>query len=232
MIAKFYKRVDVAPRDGGFAVHLDGKPLKTPARAALILPSAALANKIADEWEGQGENIAPETMPLTKLANTAIDGVITHRADIAAAILNFGRNDLLCYRAEAPAELAARQAAAWNPQLLWLAARHGAKLEVTTGINAIPQSEEAVEALSRALNAHGDFALTALHMLTSITGSLVLGLALAEGRIDAETAFALSRIDEDFQAEKWGADAEAAKRADALRRELDKALQFLTLSRA
>lgn len=232
MIAKFYKKVDVAPSGEGFAVHLDGKPLKTPAKAVLILPTAALANEIADEWEGQGETIDPAAMPLTKLANTAIDGVVTHRADIAAAILNFGRNDLLCYRAEAPAELAERQAAAWNPQLLWLAARYGAKLDVTAGINAIVQPEAAMESLSRALNAYSDFALTALHVLTGITGSLVLGLGLAEGRIDGETAFALSRIDEDYQAEKWGADDEAVRRAAALRRELDKALEFLTLSRA
>ncbi|HEY5347030.1 MAG TPA: ATP12 family protein, partial [Rhizomicrobium sp.] len=185
-----------------------------------------------DEWAGQRETVDPQTMPLTKLANTAIDGVVTHRADIAAAILNFGRNDLLCYRAEAPQELAARQAAAWNKQLLWLAARYGATLEVTTGINAIPQPEAAMEALARALNAHGDFALTALHVLTSITGSLVLGLALAEGRIDGEAAFALSRIDEDYQAEKWGEDSEATRRAELLRHDLEKALEFLTLSRA
>lgn len=232
MTAKFYKKVDVVPQDGGFAVHLDGRSIKTPARAALILPTAALANEIADEWEGQGETIDPMTMPLTRLANTAIDGVAIHRADVAAAILNFGRNDLLCYRAQTPPELAARQKAAWDAQLLWLAARHGAKLEVTAGINAIAQSEAALAALSHALDAHGDFALTALHSLASITGSLTLGLAMAEGRIDAATGFALSRIDEDFQAEKWGLDAEAKARAQALGRELESALLFLTLSRA
>jgi chaperone required for assembly of F1-ATPase len=231
MTARFYKQVDAVRRDDGFVIHLDGRPIKTPAKALLMLPTPALANAIADEWAMQNEKIAAETMPLTRLANTAIDGVAGHRAAVAAAILKFGRHDLLCYRAEAPAALAERQRAAWNPHLLWLAARHGAKLDVTVGVAAIDQPEAALAALARALEAYGAFALTALHVLASVTGSLTLGLALAEGRIDADTGFALSRLDEDFQAEKWGRDAQATARAALLQRELGHALEFLTLAR-
>lgn len=232
MIARFYKQVEAVNSGEGFAIHLDGKPVKTPGKTPLILPTPALANAIADEWAMQGEKIALETMPLTRLANTAIDGVAKHSADVAAAILKFAQHDLLCYRAETPAALGARQRTLWDPQLLWLAARYDAKLNVTTGIQAIAQTEAALAALARALDGYDDFSLAALHVMAGITASLVLALALAQGRIDAGTAFMLSRVDEEFQAEKWGRDAQAAARAALLRRELEEAAAFLTLAQA
>jgi chaperone required for assembly of F1-ATPase len=231
MTARFYKQADAVRRDDGFVIHLDGRPVKTPAKAWLVLPTPALANAIADEWAAQNEKIAAETMPLTRLANTAIDGVAGHRAAVAAAILKFARHDLLCYRAEAPPALAERQRAAWDPHLLWLAARYDAKLDVTVGVTTIDQPDASVSALARALEAYDAFALTALHVLASVTGSLTLSLALAEGRLDVDAGFALSRLDEDFQAEKWGRDAQAMARAARLQRELGHALEFLTLAR-
>jgi chaperone required for assembly of F1-ATPase len=224
---RFYKSAAVAPDGNGFAVHLDGKPLKTPARAVLALPNEALANAVAQEWRAVGETIAPGRMPLTRLAFAAADMAPAQRAAIAQQLLNFGRTDLVCYRAEAPDALIARQAAAWDPLLEWLADTHGASLTVTSGIRHVSQPREAIEALERAIGARNDYELVALHSAATATGSLTVALALLAGRIDAGAAFEAAHIDEHFQAERWGRDDAAEAGRARLKTELESAERFL-----
>jgi chaperone required for assembly of F1-ATPase len=224
---RFYKTVSVAPADGGFAVLLDGRPVKTPGRNALILPSEKLAQAIAAEWRGQGDDVVATSMPLLRLANTVIDGVVANRDEVIGAILRFGENDLLCYRAHQPPELAARQTAGWDPVLDWVAERHGAGMRVAGGLTHVDQPPEALAALRQALQGFDPFTLGALHVIASVTGSTVLALAVADGFLSGARAFELSRIDETYQAEKWGEDAEAAKRTAALAHELDRAVELI-----
>jgi chaperone required for assembly of F1-ATPase len=229
---RFYKIVDVAPAPGGFAVLLDGRPVKTPARNALVLPTQELARAIAAEWHGQGEDVIATSMPLLRLTNTIIDGVASNREAVIDAILRFGENDLLCYRAHQPPDLARRQREAWDPLLDWARRRLGARMTVADGLTHIDQTPDAIAALREALAAHDAFTLGALHVIASITGSVVLALAVAERRLTGAAAFELSRIDETYQAEKWGEDAEAIKRATNLAHELDKAALLIDTLRA
>jgi chaperone required for assembly of F1-ATPase len=228
---RFYKEVSVAPSEGGYCILLDGKPVKTPARNQLALPTEALAAAIAAEWQGQDDNIIATTMPLLRLANTVIDGVAVNRADVIAAILRFGENDLLCYRAHQPPALAARQREGWDPLLDWVRQRHGAHMKVVEGMAHIDQTLDALAALRDPLEGLDAFTLGGLHVIASITGSLVLALAVLEGFIPGGYAFALSRIDETYQAEKWGEDTEAVKRAAALAQELAKAVELMAAVR-
>ncbi len=226
---RFYRDVSVGEADGAFRILLDGKALKTPAKGSLNLPKRALAEAIADEWGSAGETIDPQSMPLTRLAFTALDGVSSTRGKVVEYTLGFGRSDLLCYRAEAPQELVARQEAAWNPLLEWAAERYGARLTVVTGITFVEQSAEVLRALEQAIASHDDFALTALHTVASITGSLVLALTLSDGLLDAAQAFSAATLDETFQAKQWGRDAEADARLARLSAELAAAERFLRL---
>jgi chaperone required for assembly of F1-ATPase len=226
---RFYKEVSVGR---GFSVLIDGKPIRTPSKARLALPTQRLAEALAEEWREQGATIVPAEMLLTKLANTAIDRAGRLREDIASDLLGFGKSDLLCYRAVEPAELIERQQRAWDPLLDWAHQAFGARLKVTHGVGHIEQDAEAIAALQRAVRAQDGWLLTGLSAATTITGSLVLGLALAEARLSASEAFALSRIDEEFQAEKWGRDGEAENRARQHATELDVAGKFMALARA
>lgn len=227
---RFYKDVTVEETPEGFRFLLDGRPVQTPGRQALLLPNAALAEAVAEEWRAQGEEMHPATMPLTRLVNTVVDGVRANREEMVAAILRFGENDLLSYRAETPEELARRQRQ-WDRHLDWVAARHGARLAVTSGIGHVLQPAVALGALEKPVAAQDDYALAALHILASITGSLVLGLAVLEGELTPAEAFALSRLDEAYQAEQWGTDREAEERAGRLAQEMDRAAQLVALSR-
>ncbi len=223
---RFYKSVDIGD---GNRIRLDGRAVKTPGKADLALPMRALAEAIAQEWAGQGEEIVPATMPLTKLANTAVDRVPGQRDAVIDQLLGYARHDHLAYRAEHPAELVRRQSAAWDPLLEWAGAQFGARLVVTQGISHIVQPEDAIEALRRALETQSDFAFPPLQVAASITGSLILALALAHGRLDAREAFTLSQLDEAFQAEKWGQDHEAQLRNGRLLAELESTERFLRL---
>jgi chaperone required for assembly of F1-ATPase len=227
---RFYKTVSVEKTPDGFRILLDGKVVKTPGRRILLLPTRALANGIAEEWRAQGEDINAASMPMLRLANTALDGVASTRNEVIAAILRFGEHDLICYRAEEK-KLASRQRAAWDPMLDWAASRHGARFEIGAGVVHIAQPAETLARLRLAIAGHDDFALAALHMMASIAGSLVLALAVAEGKIDVGSAFQLSRLDEDYQAELWGRDEEAAARGEALAREMAAAAAFLAAAR-
>ena len=213
---RFYKAVDVAAAERGHAVRLDGRTPKTPGGRGLVLPTLALAELVADEWEAQGEHILPPTMPATRLANTAIDRVAAARREVASEVARYAGSDLLCYRAEEPATLVERQAQRWDPLLCWARDTLGVGLEPVEGITHRPQ---AVESLERALVEAGaldDFSLAGLAHATALFGSATLGFALQRGRLSAEEAFALSRLDEVFQEERWGVDAEAAERTEKL----------------
>ena len=227
---RFYKEAQVSPAGDGFAVLLDGRSVKTPMRAALTLPTLALAEAVAGEWRAQGEEINPHAMPLTKLANTAIDRVTGHEAQAIEQIMAYA-NDLLCYRAAAPADLVVRQAVAWDPLLDWAAGHFGARLSVRTGVKHFIQPQGAVASLRRAVEALDTVLLAPLHNAATILGSLVLTLAMAEGRLPAREAFAVSQLDDRYQAEHWGEDLEATQLAQLLEAELASAERFIGLAR-
>jgi chaperone required for assembly of F1-ATPase len=221
--ARFFKEVTVAPADGGYAVLLDGKNVHTPAKGRLVLPNAALAEAIANEWRAQVAKVDPAIMPLTRIANTAIDGISGARDAVVAEIAAYAKADLTCYRADAPADLAALQAKTWDPILDWAEQKYGARLGATRGLRFVSQSPEAVDALERAVGQYDAFGLAALHTAVTLVGSLAIALALAEGHLDAHAAYAAAHVDEQFQTERWGADSEAQARHHARERELEAA---------
>ena len=226
---RFYEQVETVGDGDGFTVTLDGRPIRTPAKAALRLPSLGLAEAVAAEWREQGETVEPADMPIMRLASTAIDRVAARREEVIDTVAAFGGSDLLCYRAEGPAELVARQAEAWQPLLDWLAERHGVVLSVTAGIVHVEQSADALAALRTVISAYDDFALTALHTATAACGSVVVGLALIDGRLGPDEAFRAGQVDEAYQAEKWGEDSEAAKARRILAAEIEAAARFVDL---
>ncbi len=228
---RFYREASVAPAAAGFRLMLDGRPARTPAKNPLVLPARAAAQAVAAEWAAQPDEFDPAGMRLTRLANTAIDRVTPNREAVLAEVARFAQTDLVCYRAEAPADLAARQHEAWHGLVEWAEERFGARLRVTAGVLPTPQPDAALSALRDAIRAYDNFALTALHAATAAAGSLVIGLALGEGRIDAEGAFEASCLDELFQAARWGEDAEAAVRRVGLRADIAAASRFLALLR-
>jgi chaperone required for assembly of F1-ATPase len=216
----------------GFEIAIEGRPIRTPAGAPLIVPSAALAEAIAGEWRAQKGPIKPLVMPLTRLAMTAIDRVRPDRSVAIAQILAFAGSDLLCYRAVEPAALARRQAEMWQPWVEWAARRFDVPLQVTRGIVPVPQSPAAIDALRRAIACLGEHELVVLAELVNLTGSCLLGLAAVEGETDAGALFECCQLDETFQIERWGEDAEAAKRRASLKTDLSAALRYLALARA
>jgi chaperone required for assembly of F1-ATPase len=223
---RFWKAATATQVPGGFSVQLDGKPVKTPAKAAFLLPTLAMAQASAAEWEAQSGIVRPEAMPMTRYANSAIDKVGPQFAAVVDIVAAYGGSDLLCYRAERPADLIARQAQGWDPLLRWSAEALGAPLEVTAGVMHVGQPAASLGMLHAATAAHTPFQLAALHDLVAITGSLVLGLAVARDRLMADAAFDLSRIDEHWQAEQWGQDEDAAMSQAAKRADLNLAARF------
>jgi chaperone required for assembly of F1-ATPase len=224
-VRRFYKEVSII--DG--AILLDGRPVRTPARASLTLPTAALAEAVAAEWQMQGEEIEPRTMPLTGLSNAAIDRVAPNPAAFAGPLAAYAESDLLCYRADAPTELIARQAEAWDPLLDWARARFDITFVVTSGIVHAPQPAATIARLDEALRARSPFALAAMSPLITIGGSLVTALALAEDAIDADRAFDVTHLDELWQAERWGEDKLALESRASRRRDFMAAARLLDL---
>ena len=229
---RFYNATSVDKRGSGYTVLLDGLPVRTPGKAELIVPNRPLANAIADEWRSQGATVRQDEMHLNKLAATAIDRPDPMAADLVDTIVAYARTDLLCHRVESPIELARRQIDAWQPLLDWADATYGARLNVTTGIVPAIQPDAAVAALRTVVEQHNGMRLEALHNATTLLGSIVLGLALLAGRIKAAAAFDASQIDETYQLERWGEDAEAASRRAGLRREIEATERFARLLRA
>ncbi len=214
---RFWTATETRSEADGHGVYLDGRPVKTPAKAPLRLPTPGFAEAVRAEWDAVEEIIDPGAMPFTRTANAAIDKVALQHAEVAEMIADYGDSDLLCYRAVEPQELRARQDAAWDPLLDWAAETYGARLQVTSGVMHQPQAPAALAPLRRAVQGCGPFQLAALHDLVSLSGSLVIGLAAARGQSDPETLWALSRIDERWQEEQWGEDEEAQNHA-ALKR--------------
>lgn len=214
---RFWTAAEAVACDGGFTVRLDGRPVKTPAKAALVVPTQAMAQAIAAEWDAQTGEVKPATMPVTRAANSAIDKIIPQRNEVVEILAAYGQSDLLCYRATAPAALIARQAAGWDPVLDWAASVLGARLVVTAGVVHVAQPHDALERLTARVAGMTEFQLAGLHDLVAISGSLVLALAVTERRLTPDEAWALSRVDETWQIEQWGADEEAAE-LEAFRR--------------
>lgn len=226
---RIYKQVSLSETAEGWQVSLDGRPIRTPARAPLAIPAKALAEAVAAEWDAQGDIVRPDTMPLTGLANVAIDRAVGQRAAMVAAVAAYAETDLLCYRDDGGGALAALQRDQWQPLLDWATSRYDALLVVTAGVMHRRQPETAVKALRAAVEALDPWRLAALQNAVGASGSLVLGLALLEGRIEADQAFELSQLDESFQMAKWGEDAEASARRAALRADLAATGRFLAL---
>jgi chaperone required for assembly of F1-ATPase len=229
-VKRFYKAASAAPAsEGGFAILLDGRPVRTPARAALIVPGEQLAAAIAREWNGQGKEIDPRAMALTGLANAAIDRVAPDPAAFARTLAAYGQSDLLCYRAEGPPALVRRQNAAWDPLLDWARRRFEVAFETTDSILHRSQPAATVARLAGAVAALDPFRLAAFSPLVTISGSLVIALALAEGAVTLDAGWAAASLDEAWHAEKWGEDSLAAAALQGRRREFEAGFLFLTL---
>ena len=226
---RFWKSAAAIRAEGGFAISLDGRPVRTPARAELIVPGRQLADAIAQEWASQPEDFDPRQMPLTGLANAAIDRVAPGPAAFADGLARYAESDLTCYRAAEPDELVARQAAHWDRLLDWARGRYDIHFELVTGIIHRPQPRPTLERLTAAVRALDPLRLAGLSPLVTIGGSLIAGLAVLSGDLDAETAFAATHLDELWQAEQWGEDALAAQARAHRQRDFMAAARFLDL---
>lgn len=223
---RFYKEASVGPDHD---ILLDGKPVRTPGRAPLALPNNRLAHAIADEWHAQEETIDPRSMKLTGLANAAIDRIAPDRERFAAGLAAFGESDLLCYRAAGPAPLVARQAELWDPILAWARDRYAISFEVTAGITHKAQAPETVARLAAAVGTRDPFELAGLSPLVTLSGSLVIALALAEGALGLDPAWAAASLDEQWQLDQWGEDEEAMQALAGRRADFAAASRFLSL---
>ena len=225
---RFYKDTGVEAQDGEYVVVLDGKPVKTPARRMLSLPTKAAAELVAAEFAAQLKDINPAAMPFTRLANSAIDGVSTEVDAVLEDIKRFAGNDMLCYRAESPDALVLKQTDVWDPYLNWLKVKHDARLYLAEGVVHVQQPAGAIESVGRALKAHAEpITLACLHAMTTLTGSAVLALAVAEGHASAEDAWKAAHLEEDWTAEFWGEDREAVERRAYRWQEMDAAARML-----
>jgi chaperone required for assembly of F1-ATPase len=228
-VKRFYREAAAAAAEGGVAILLDGRPIKTPGRRPLVVPTEELAEAIAFEWNEQGGEIDPHSMPLTGLANAAIDRVAPDPATFAQRLAAYGESDLLCYRAESPPALTRRQEERWDRLLAWARRRYDVEFETVCGIIHKQQPPETVERLARAVAERDPFRLAALSPLVTISGSLVVALALAEGEVGLEEAWAAATLDEAWQAEQWGVDPLGAAALAERRRDFEAAYLFLTL---
>ncbi|WP_040854010.1 ATP12 family protein [Phyllobacterium sp. YR531] len=225
---RFYKIAAVAEREGQFAVELDGRGVKTPARQNLLLPTHAAAQIIADEFTAQEKEIDPSSMPATRLANTAIDGIVNDPQAVLEDVLRFASSDMLCYRAGSPERLVQRQTDAWDPIIDWAATALNARFVLAEGVMHVEQPREALGAFGVHLGAFTDpFAIAALHTITTLTGSAILALAVAKGEVTGDEAWQLAHLEEDWTAEQWGVDAEAAARRAVREREMAAAVKIL-----
>ncbi|MER8908235.1 ATP12 family chaperone protein [Mesorhizobium sp. M0854] len=225
---RFYKTVAVAPVEDGFAVHLDGKPVRTPAKALLALPTEKAAALVAEEFAAQEETINPVTMPVMRLVNTAIDGVASDPQAVLEDILRFASSDLLCYRADAPQGLVDRQNELWDPVIDWVRSALGARFHLAVGVIHVEQPRESIALLGQHLAQRADpLRLAAIHVMTSLTGSALLALAVDFGELDGEAAWAAGHVDEDWQAEQWGHDAEAFAHRAARKHDMMAAVTLL-----
>lgn len=227
---RFWTAAAAVPYDGGFRIELDGRSVKTPAKQSLQVPGQALADAIAAEWDAQGEKVDPDAMPLTRLANSALDKVSVQHADVANLIAEYAGSDLLCYRAEGPAALVARQAQAWDSLLHWAARDLGVTLRVQTGVMPVTQPDASLTRAHALTHAMDPFTLTAFHELVSISGSWVIGMAALAESVELDTLWTAACLDELFQAQQWGDDDEALKMRAAKRAAFMSANKFWQLN--
>lgn len=228
---RFWKAASVAEIGNDFTVVLDGRSIKTPSKSAFTVPTRALAEKIAAEWDAQEEVIDPSIMPFTRTANSAIDKVAPQFADVADMLAAYGDSDLLCYRATSPEMLVAQQSAKWDPVLDWAEVALGARLTEVSGVMHMPQNDAALAALTLRVHQFSTYELAAFHDLVAISGSLILAFAVTEGKLTASEAWNLSRVDETWQEEQWGVDEEASELAAVKRQAMLDAAQFFNLLR-
>ncbi|HXP96972.1 MAG TPA: ATP12 family protein [Telmatospirillum sp.] len=226
---RFYAQAGVVHRDDGFVIALDGKAVRTPGGRTLLIRPLALAEAVAAEWQAQGETVRPETMPLTQLASTALDRVIPNRAAIIDQLMKYAGTDLLCYWADGPEDLVLRQERLWQPLVDWVTETFDVELCVTRGVIPVSQPEATLSVLADVLDRYDDTRLTALQAAVPAMGSLLLGVALVERRLDVEEAFAASQLDESYQIELWGMDAEALRARESLRNDIAAASLFIDL---
>jgi chaperone required for assembly of F1-ATPase len=228
---RFYKETAVDLGDGGHRILLDGRPMRTPAKTVLVVPTRALAEAIAAEWGDVPDkaDINVSHLPLTRLAATGLDRVTTQRARVIEDTAKYGGSDMLCYRAGGPETLVKRQQETWQPLLDWAEERYGARLVVVEGLAFVEQPADAVARLHEAVATHSDLGLSALYNLTHISGSLVVALAVAEGHLSATDAFAAAQLDELYQVERWGEDPIATKRHEGIRHDIAASARFLAL---
>jgi len=226
---RFWKDVAVVAQDGSWAIELDGRPVRTPARAALVVPTEALANAIAQEWRSVGEEIDPRAMPLTGLSNAAIDRVAPERQAVAGGLARYAEADLACYRSDWPPELVERQKTGWDKLLSWARRRYDVDFSTTSGLIHVPQPPATVEQLSQAVAAQDSFRLAGLSPLVTTGGSLIAALAVLEKAMSVEQAWQAVSIDERWQLEQWGVDSEAEKALENKHRDFFAAAEFLSL---
>ncbi|MBV1897214.1 MAG: ATPase [Rhodobacteraceae bacterium] len=228
--ARFWKKTSVTQQENGFSIALDSRVVKTPAKALLLLPTRAMADAVAAEWDAQGNKIDPAVMPFTRSANAAIDKVAHQHAEVADMLAAYGDSDLLCYRADAPDGLVARQAAQWDPVLDWAAEKMGTRLHPRSGVIHQAQDSKVLNALTNKVYAMSSFQLAGFHDLVSMSGSLILGFSVVLQWKDPESAWTLSRLDEIWQQEKWGQDDEADALAETKRMAFLHAARFYEIA--
>ena len=225
-LKRFWQQATVMATEGGYTVLLDQRPVKTPGKTLLVVPTEAMASAIAAEWDAQQGPVRPETMPYTRAANSALEKVAPQFDEVVALLAAYGDSDLLSYRAPGPQELTTLQAQAWDPLIDWAAQTLNAPLTVTTGVVHVPQPETSINRLHDMTKAHSHFQTAAFHDLVSLSGSLILAFAVTHGRLSPEQAWTLSRIDESYQISLWGEDDEAAALAESKRQAFHQAARF------
>jgi chaperone required for assembly of F1-ATPase len=226
---RFYDHVAIKDEGVGAGVLLDGKPVRTPGKAAFVLPNKAVAEAIGDEWRGQGARIDPATMPLTRLANSVIDGVKGHEEAVIGDILNYAGSDLICYRAEGPKGLVTLQTKHWDPIVAWAKRDLGVPMRLAEGVMHVAQAPSSLDAIGKRLARFDSWSLAGLHVMTGLSGSALLALVVALGRLSPEQAWAAAHIDEDWQISQWGEDEEAKERRESRWRDFAAAARMLKM---
>ena len=224
---RFWQNAEVIVEGDQFGIALDGRPVRTPSKRPLVVPTQAMASQIVAEWNAQVERVDPVTMPWTRSANSALDKVPDQRSEVEAHLKGYADTDLLVYRAEGPIELIKRQAAGWDPVVKWAEAEYSIRLKITRGVMPVKQDPSFINSLAHFMTPMSHFELTGFHDLVTVSGSYLLAVAVAKDEVDSEVGWALSRIDEDWQIEQWGADDEAAKQAAGKKRAFFHAAKFL-----
>ncbi|CUH67069.1 ATP12 chaperone protein [Thalassovita gelatinovora] len=227
---RFWKEATPEPVENGWQVALDGRPVRTPAKRLMVLPTQELAQAVASEWDAQEAEIDPSVMPFTRMSNSALDKVAVQHDAVAEMLAEYGGSDLLCYRATHPQALISRQADAWDPVLDWAAQNLGIQLQVVSGVMPVVQSQADLTQMQQLVQQLDDFRLAAFHDLVSMSGSLILAFAAVRNFSETEYIWQVSRVDETWQAEQWGVDEEAAAQAEYKRQEFLHAKRFFDLS--